>query len=847
MINGKRVSLIWRKTVVTAGMAVLGLYMAGCGKAEAETTAQKEFVYVPEYQALELESGIDNINVAGDTVYFTTGITDEATGTYSQKLGVLKVGEKEPKLIDMEIGENSNLYRLSVDAEGNLQGLIHTSIYSEADAAQTEENGAVVEENAEESDNGDIVEEGNEENRTEDGSGETEDAAGEENSEEDTEEVVEETTSSSSGVKLISPGVTTMATTTTAAVAGADYDYQEPISQKMELCKFSAEGKLISAIDLTDALGENANMVQFMETDKEGNIYIGCDQSVYLLDKEGKKKQEIALDNWINAMFAAKDGSILVSFYGNEGAEVHTIDAATGKLGEKISALQVEQYGNYVFAKGTDTDIMFRAGNKLYTYNFADEAPVEVLNWIDCDINSDDVHSFTALEDGRILVVTTGWDRETGAGNTELAYLTKKKGSEVPEKTLLTFATMGLSFDIKEKIIDFNKTNNRYRIEIKEYLKDYSEEGFKLATEQMNADIASGNCPDLIDLSGGNMKKYAAKGLLEDLYPYMEADPEINKEDYLENVVKAYETDGKLYSLPPRFYIYTAMAKQSVVGDKKSITLDEIIELTKSLPEGTDLYEYANKELILRNNIMMNMESYVDWNTGECKFTDEEFMKALEFANQFDQEYTYNEDAPSTATRLHDGTLVMATLGISSAMDYQVYEGMFGEPVSFVGFPTSGENGSFIGSYGTQLAIGSKSAAKEGAWEFIRQELTKEAQEKETKYNNGFPIMKSALEKSLAREMEDEYYEDAEGKKHKQPRTTWGMEDFQMEVYAASQEQVDVVKELIESADTLYQYDEEMFTIIMEEAKPYFEGQKTVKEVADIIQSRVQIYVNENR
>lgn len=35
--------------------------------------------------------------------------------------------------------------------------------------------------------------------------------------------------------------------------------------------------------------------------------------------------------------------------------------------------------------------------------------------------------------------------------------------------------------------------------------------------------------------------------------------------------------------------------------------------------------------------------------------------------------------------------------------------------------------------------------------------------------------------------------------------------------------------------------------IITEEAAPYFAGQKNVNEVADIIQNRVQIYVNENR
>ena len=40
---------------------------------------------------------------------------------------------------------------------------------------------------------------------------------------------------------------------------------------------------------------------------------------------------------------------------------------------------------------------------------------------------------------------------------------------------------------------------------------------------------------------------------------------------------------------------------------------------------------------------------------------------------------------------------------------------------------------------------------------------------------------------------------------------------------------------------------QELINIITEEAAPYFAGQKNVNEVADIIQNRVQIYVNENR
>ena len=58
---------------------------------------------------------------------------------------------------------------------------------------------------------------------------------------------------------------------------------------------------------------------------------------------------------------------------------------------------------------------------------------------------------------------------------------------------------------------------------------------------------------------------------------------------------------------------------------------------------------------------------------------------------------------------------------------------------------------------------------------------------------------------------------------------------------------MEAIRNLIENTDTLYQYDQKMMEIITEEANAFFEGQKSAKEVADIIQNRIQVYVNENR
>ena len=60
------------------------------------------------------------------------------------------------------------------------------------------------------------------------------------------------------------------------------------------------------------------------------------------------------------------------------------------------------------------------------------------------------------------------------------------------------------------------------------------------------------------------------------------------------------------------------------------------------------------------------------------------------------------------------------------------------------------------------------------------------------------------------------------------------------------QETKDLMDELY-SFTQIYRYDDALNQIINEEAAAFFAGQKSAKDVAGIIQSRAQIYVNETR
>ena len=87
---------------------------------------------------------------------------------------------------------------------------------------------------------------------------------------------------------------------------------------------------------------------------------------------------------------------------------------------------------------------------------------------------------------------------------------------------------------------------------------------------------------------------------------------------------------------------------------------------------------------------------------------------------------------------------------------------------------------------------------------------------------------------------------DENGEPKQYPKTTWGYDNWEVEIYAATQEEVDLIWDMIEIAKPVGMNDATIFQMINEEATPYFEGQKSAADVAKIIQSRVEIYVSEN-
>lgn len=621
-----------------------------------------------------------------------------------------------------------------------------------------------------------------------------------------------------------------------------DFDYMDSYKY---LVKYDSTGNQLFAVELSkDVFGDSENTyVQDMVISADGKVIASTGSHLIIFNNDGTLFKNIPSGtDWIDSMCVTDDGKLLYTMYGMNGMELCEIDLTTGAKGNTYKNLP-DMSGRMEYINGK----LYIAGyTKLFEYDPEKQESVEILDWLSSSIDGNFISAFTLTEDGKIIVCVD--DYSTG---TEVAVLTKKLASEVQQKQIITFGTLYDGMGLSEEIVNFNKSNSQYQIQLKTYIdstEEWTEDTYKDGLARMYADLVSDNAPDIIDLNYVDISSLVAKGALEDLTPYLEKSTVANKNDFVESVLNAYNYDGVQVAVPANFYLMTLMGKASNVGTEPGWTMDDVMALAEKNPDA-QLLQYMNKEYALQLCIQYNNDSFIDYKNGTCKFNSPEFIKVLEFANKFPDEYDYDDDRSFPAL-IQSGEVLLADLYLYDVTEYQMHRLMFEEKATVIGYPTSdGTPGVFIAGQ-DMCGISASSDCKDGAWAFVESILTKE----DTGYRGMFPARKEQLEKMLEEAMEIDYVYDGsgnimydeEGNPMQQPKVTWGYDDWEADIYAATQEEVDEIKAMINVARPISGADQTVYDIIAEEAASYFKGQKSAKEVADIIQSRVSMYISEN-
>ena len=620
--------------------------------------------------------------------------------------------------------------------------------------------------------------------------------------------------------------------------------------------------------------GSYAFTVPGLAGDGKGNICVavhewyagnsGYRQSnrVCVLDAAtGEIKNVLALDGEIAAFERLGDGQLVVVSYRGATPVVALVDAERDELTE------VATLGDFISgtAAGAGDTLYYSAGNSLYRLHVNTAEEEKLFDWTACDVAHTDDDSICVLPDGRI-VTTSGKETADGMQN-EVIVLSPVAAGDSQERKVLRMAVVNLYPFTSEMVSRFNRSQTEYRIEVTDYsaYNDYSSMNpadWNAGLTRLQTELIAGNVPDLIDISLLPVSRLGEKGLLEDLKPYIEADAELSMEQLNSHVLQAFEENGKLFQTVSNYYVMTTLGLSDVVGEQPGWTMEAFNAAMQRLQaenrDATVFDVYTTRDDALTFLLYLQLEDYVDWSTGTCRFDSEAFQQFLSFVRSFPTSFDWGADVTpmelDSDLRILNYEQLMKQCNLSTFEDVQRNTAAFGDrSVTFVGYPTQEGVGSMFAQIGNAMAISSSCADKEAAWAFVRQFFLPVYQEQLS--GNVFPTNLAVYEKMKAEAMTTSYQRnpdgsyalDEDGKRIEADRGSAMVGGMSVKLRTVTPEEVALVEELIAATTHVLSTDDSLEDILLTNAAPYFADQRSVEDTVKQIQSRAVIYINEQR
>ncbi|MCR5558011.1 MAG: extracellular solute-binding protein [Butyrivibrio sp.] len=810
---------------VTMTMALAVTSLAGCGKKKTDeeslvgqaTSGSKDYVFSAELLDIaEKESDFSRIVYAGDRVYASTYGSEGKLDIYS-----FNSDGSDIRHSSIPNNDNENYSYLTFDKDGNVYAVYY--IYHWTD--YEDEDGEMHTFEAEESE-GETTDAENQE-VSEDGDA---DASGAD--EASLEESIEETNGED--------------TTEDETDAGNEGMMTANESDEVYLVKYDFDGNQLYKVDLVPEFGDEDNYVStnaLVVTD-EGEPILSLDTGIFKYD-EGSSSFKTLIDMAASnesryySLYKGFGGKIFTSYYGDNGVCLCTFDTEKGTVGDPTSL--VGGYMDCAFFGGSGYDLYMSKSDGIYGLDFAKETSTKILDFIDSDLEvTSSINLVAAISDTEFVALLPDADY-----NYYIARLTKVPADQVKDKKIITLGGYYIDYDIRKLAFEFNKNSDEYKIKFVDYSSyDDDAESYGQGIEKMNMDIVSGNVPDIMVLSDSMpVSSYINKGLFADIGSYLNNDPELSNVEFLSNIMDALRTGDKLYQLVPGFYIGTVAMKTRFTDGKDVLSIKDCKDLMNNMGvNAASAFGIMPRESFLTQGLYYSGDNYIDWADKQCHFDSESFIEFLEFAKEFPESYPDSVWEDYKDTLYLDNEALFNIVNISSFRSFSyIRDVQFGEEISFVGYPNDlGINNSVIMPY-ERLAISSQSQYKDAAWQFLRTFLSEEYQDK---VEYCFPIRKSSFEKLGEESTHKQYYMD--GDKKVEYDDTYYIGGQEVTANPLSKEDVVAISNFVKSLSLLSDNNTSVNNIIFEEASAFFSGQKSAKEVADIIQSRLSIYVNEN-
>ena len=367
-------------------------------------------------------------------------------------------------------------------------------------------------------------------------------------------------------------------------------------------------------------------------------------------------------------------------------------------------------------------------------------------------------------------------------------------------------------------IAEFNQTSQDYYVVIKNYDNNI---------DRLNADMAAGNGPDIIDMTYSEYyESYVRNGYLEDLSSYL--DQSQYKDDIIWNILDAYRMDGGLYLFTPQVQLTGVAIHPEYTVAMEEWNMKTFLELIEQNGWEKALFgtQPGDPDALLLSLIRGRQEELIDWEHGKAYFETEEFVSMLELCREY-AKADWSDAGEWTFEERKYNTLLREVISGGNFCYYLFNTDVYGREYPIYGYPTLTGQSYVLTACSDSCAIYSGSGQKEGAWTFI-ESLLWESNQKYCGINNpGFPVRSSVL-RELAEESKSITVQSGG------------------EMLKITDAEIRIMEDILYNGKLCNgMLNRNIWSVILEETAPYFAGDKNAEDVAHIIQSRVEIILQE--
>ena len=402
--------------------------------------------------------------------------------------------------------------------------------------------------------------------------------------------------------------------------------------------------------------------------------------------------------------------------------------------------------------------------------------------------------------------------------------VTEAAVAEDSENQELILAGIDLDADVLSAVTVFNETSNGIVITVK----DYGDGSGVLSDDtlvKVCKDVMNGDIPDMYIMSSASIWPVDflnSQSVFVDLYPFLDDDSTISRDDFFSTILKTAQKDDELCCFPVS-YMLKGIWGLPEYCDGTRFPVDRVSELCQLYPENHMLFGVFSSMDLINMEVSQNLDSYVNWETRACDFASEEFINVLKAAGNLPGYRPTDRDETmdyAAGTYLLEGRQFFAPYTVS---DFKAYI-MMTESMEFN--PYGGDMVSMTLTDSevaldiqSSFAITGACSDPNAAWQFLRTFLELEYQQSlSTATSPALPVNIHAFTAET-----DRLLTENNGTKA----------DF------------DGILELMESVKVDITSDVRIESILYEEATAYFSGKQTVEDAARMIQERVSAYLME--